>query len=103
MLNHSNSDNTTQPQVSVVIPCYNSHKYLQQTLQSVTKQTLPLFEIIIVNDGSDDQDTVEFLNGLIKKFINLSLLRTEACRLRATEESEKQKANSFFLSTVMTG
>lgn len=95
MLNHSNSDNTTQPQVSVVIPCYNSHKYLQQTLQSVTKQTLPLFEIIIVNDGSDDQDTVEFLNGLDQKIYKL--ITTENRGLPAARNRGISEAKSEFI------
>jgi hypothetical protein len=42
------------PFVSVVVPCYNHAKYLPEALQSVLEQTLPLWECIIVNDGSPD-------------------------------------------------
>jgi glycosyltransferase involved in cell wall biosynthesis len=40
--------------VSVIVPCYNQSQYLPETLKSVFDQTYPLWECIIVNDGSPD-------------------------------------------------
>lgn len=42
------------PKVSVIIPVYNTEKYLKQCLESVINQTLKDIEIICVNDGSTD-------------------------------------------------
>tara|TARA_B100000963_G_C22609701_1_gene664293 strand:+ start:648 stop:1379 length:732 start_codon:yes stop_codon:yes gene_type:complete len=42
------------PSVSVVIPSYNRFDYLIKAIDSVEQQTFKNFEIIIVNDGSDD-------------------------------------------------
>lgn len=40
--------------VSFVLPVYNAACYLRQCLESVLRQSLPDFEIVLVNDGSTD-------------------------------------------------
>jgi glycosyltransferase involved in cell wall biosynthesis len=46
--------------VSVIIPCYNSSKTIGRAIQSVIEQTLRPAEILLVNDGSED-NTLEVL------------------------------------------
>lgn len=43
-----------QPKVSVIVPVYNTEKYLERCLQSIMAQTLKDIEIIIVDDGSKE-------------------------------------------------
>jgi glycosyltransferase involved in cell wall biosynthesis len=40
--------------ISVVIPVYNGEKTIRQTLESVLNQTFTDFEVIVINDGSQD-------------------------------------------------
>ena len=40
--------------VSVIIPVYNTEKYVREAILSITQQSLKELEIIIINDGSTD-------------------------------------------------
>ncbi|MDP3385810.1 MAG: glycosyltransferase [Eubacteriales bacterium] len=40
--------------VSIIIPAYNTEKYIAECLQSIVSQTLSDIEIIVINDGSTD-------------------------------------------------
>ena len=52
--------------VSVIIPVYNSEKFLRPCLDSVIAQTLSDFEIIIINDGSTDS-SADIINEYVEK------------------------------------
>ena len=45
---------TSNPSISVVIPCFNAGEWLQETIQSVLAQTASAFEVLVVDDGSTD-------------------------------------------------
>jgi len=55
------------PLVSVVIPCHNYGRYIDDALESVIGQTFRNFEIIIVDDGSDDKATINMLAEIERK------------------------------------
>lgn len=40
--------------ITVIVPVYNSEKYLEKCINSILSQTYPVTEIILVNDGSTD-------------------------------------------------
>src|SRR5689334_2932561 len=49
----------SSPSVSVVIPTYNVAPFIAETLNSVFAQTFTDFEVIVVDDGSDDAEELE--------------------------------------------
>ena len=52
------------PLVSVVIPCHDDGKYLDDSIRSVFEQTMDSFEVIVVDDGSTDAGTVTVIDEL---------------------------------------
>ena len=42
------------PKISVIMPVYNSEKYLREAMDSILNQTFTDFEFIILDDGSTD-------------------------------------------------
>lgn len=51
------------PRVSVVVPNFNYARYLAERLASVTTQSVPIYEIIFLDDGSTD-DSIETIQRL---------------------------------------
>ncbi|MBI9062174.1 MAG: glycosyltransferase family 2 protein [Marinilabiliaceae bacterium] len=57
--------------VSILIPLYNSEKYIGKTIQSAINQTYPNIEIVIIDDGSTDnsfQLAKQFESGQVKVY-----------------------------------
>ena len=48
-------------EISIVIPVYNTGKILQETVDSVLNQTIKDFELIIIDDGSSDSETIQII------------------------------------------
>lgn len=55
------------PKVSVIVPVYNSEKYIERCLNSILEQNYNDFELIVINDGSKDK-SLEILKDYQNKF-----------------------------------
>lgn len=64
--------------VSVIMPCYNDGIYIEEAIDSVKKQTYKNWEIIIIDDGSDDENTINILDNINDK--RITILHTEHLR-----------------------
>lgn len=47
------------PLVSVIIPVYNGANYMREAIDSVLEQTYPNIEVLVINDGSNDEGKTE--------------------------------------------
>ena len=53
------------PIISIIVPVYNAQNYIEKCLNSILNQDIKDFEIIVVNDASDD-DTINILKNYAK-------------------------------------
>ena len=54
-----------EPVVSIVMPTFNRMEFLPATIESVLTQTVPHWELIVADDGSNSE-TLEYLSGLTR-------------------------------------
>lgn len=70
------------PLISVIMPVYNGERFLNQAIDSVLRQTIADFELIIINDGSTDSTEEIILSyhddriRYVKNERNLKLIKT---------------------------
>ena len=68
--------------ISVVLPNYNYSKYLKNRIRSILKQTFPIYELIILDDNSND-DSIKIIESEIKKIkeirpeLNVRFIKSE--------------------------
>jgi glycosyltransferase involved in cell wall biosynthesis len=67
-------ENKIGPKISIIIPVYNTEKYLGKCLESATSQTYTNLEIIIIDDGSTDRSPA-IMDDLKKKNKKITVLR----------------------------
>ncbi|MBQ9071775.1 MAG: glycosyltransferase [Bacilli bacterium] len=61
---------------SIIIPIYNTEKFLKKCIDSVINQTLKDYEIILVNDGSKD-NSEKIVKDYLKKYGNIKYIKQE--------------------------
>ena len=81
--------------VSVVIAFYNGSRWIERALESVQNQTIPPNEVIVVNDGSSE-DELGFLVGLQQRF-DFQILSQENSGQSAARNLGVSKATSDYI------
>lgn len=85
--------------VSVIIPVYNSQRFLKRCLDSIINQTLKEIEIICINDGSTD-NSAEILNEYKKKDSRIVIINQENKGIGQTRNTGLNNANGEFIGFV---
>lgn len=86
------------PIVSVIMPCFNQGQFIEEAVESVIAQTFAPVEIIIINDGSTDLDTVRLLKQYQKP--NVSIIHTENRGPSAARNVGIQQAKGQYILPV---
>ena len=91
------------PLVSVVIPCYNHEKFVQDCIQSVIDQTYQNIELIIIDDGSKD-GSVEKIQEMIpacqERFIRFEFRYRPNKGLSATLNEALEWCQGIYYSAI---
>ena len=61
------------PRVALIVPCYNEDDNVEETILNLLEHSYPNFEVIAVNDGSDDK-TGQILDELAQKYEKLRVI-----------------------------
>lgn len=63
--------------ISVIMPFYNDKRYVRQAVTSVLNQTFPYFELLIIDDGSTDEESLKELEEVSKFDDRIKVLHKE--------------------------
>src|SRR5689334_22074802 len=88
----------SSPRISVIVPCYNLGAYLAEAVDSVLAQTFQDFEIIVVDDGSDEPETQAIVGGFTRP--RTRVLRTAHAGLAAARNLGIAEARGEYLSAL---
>src|SRR5438270_280343 len=64
------------PKISVIMPAYNAQKYISQAIESILNQTFKDFELIIIDDASQD-NTAKIIGDFARKDNRIIYLRNK--------------------------
>lgn len=94
---------SSQPLVSVVIPCYNHEQFVQDSIQSVIDQTYENIELIIIDDGSKDNSVLkiqEMIESCKKRFIRFEFRSRANIGLSATLNEALEWCEGKYFSSI---
>lgn len=85
--------------LSIIVPVYNTFQYLPRCLDSLVKQNLNDYEIIIVNDGSPD-NCQDIIDEYVKRYDNIKAYKKENGGLSDARNYGIAKASGEYIAFV---
>lgn len=82
------------PKISIIITCYNSEKYIKFAIESIKKQNYKNWELIIINDFSNDSSK-KILNKYKSKKIKIINLNKNIGPYKATDLALKKTKGKY--------
>lgn len=87
------------PEISVIIPVYNLQKYVNRTINSVLSQSFSDFELIVVDDGSNDA-SFSILSRLAAEDSRIELVKQENQGQAVARNLGLQMARGKFIAFI---
>lgn len=91
--------NSTTPFFSIIIPMFNTEKYIGECLDSIMMQNFSDYEVIVVDDGSTD-GSCEIVSRYIKGKLNINLLKQKNSGVSAARNLGIEKARGKYIIFV---
>lgn len=85
--------------LSIIVPVYNVEKYLHRCINSLLKQELQSYEIILVDDGSTDKSSY-ICDEYVKKYSNIQVIHKANAGLGMARNSGINVAKGEYLAFV---
>lgn len=85
--------------ISIIVPVFNTEKYLKKCLDSLVNQTLNEIEIIVVNDGSTDNSQI-IINDYSSEYIQIRSFQKENGGLSDARNFGIDKAEGEYIGFV---
>lgn len=87
--------------ISVVIPMYNSSKTILRTLNSIKKQTILPYEVIIIDDGSLDESSIIVEDFILNNStLNIQLIKKTNCGVSAARNAGIKLAQGDWIALL---
>ena len=83
--------------ISVIVPIYNTARYIRSCLDSILKQTLREIEVICINDGSSD-NSLEILKGYSSKDARVKVIDQENKGTAAAKNAGLKEVRGEFIA-----
>lgn len=85
--------------VSIITPCYNGAKYIGETIESVKGQTYENWEMIIVDDGSNDE-SVSIISRYVENEPRIKMIRQENKGSAAARNNGIRQAKGQYIALL---
>ena len=85
--------------VSIIVPVYNAHDYVERCILSLVCQTYKNIEILVINDGSTD-DSLDVLNRLSEQYKMIKIINQKNSGVSSARNKGIEESNGDYLFFV---
>ncbi|MDR0298917.1 MAG: glycosyltransferase [Streptococcaceae bacterium] len=87
----------TEKLISIIIPVYNSEKFLRRTLQSVLEQSYQNFELLLIDDGSTD-GSGQICDDFASKDLRVKVFHMENSGISSAQNKGLDEAKGAYIT-----